>query len=64
MKRSFQQTIISTNDHFNKRSFQQNGSWKYIVVFADETVPVDHNDMEKLIDDVKNQRIKTFMNTY
>ena len=35
-----------------KRSFQQNGSWEYIVVFADETVLVDHNYMEKQTDDV------------
>lgn len=47
-----------------KRLFEQNGCWKYIVVVSDETVPVDHDDMEKITDDTlldKDPRIKKFM---
>ena len=48
-----------------RRLFKQQGSWKYIVVFSDETVPIDHNDVEKiaaeniLLDE--DARIKKFM---
>ena len=49
-----------------KRLFKHQGSWKYIVVFADETVPVDHEDMEINTEDIllhEDPRIKKFMKT-
>ena len=35
-----------------KRLFEQNGCWKYIVVFSDETVPVDHMQNQLLLQSV------------
>jgi len=49
-----------------KRLFKHQGSWKYIVVFADETVPVDHEDMEINTKDIllhEDPRIKKFIKT-
>ena len=50
-----------------RRTYVKNGMNKYIVVFKDETVPVDHNDILKVEktnindEDYEDSRITLFM---